>query len=400
MKIGIYTPGILEKAGGAEGYAAHLVDVIQKTYCSDTITIITTFCDKKNSNASSKDIVEKLNNTYGCSISENNFFVKKITSTYPKQNIFRKVISFFNIYIASRSFDVFWSGICASHVIPVPDKRNKLSYTIVHFPPIPITYKKRNLLSMFVYNFVGKKWSNGYDYYLCNSAYTAGWLKKMWNIDNSKVKIVYPPVNIIPPHQEKKENIIIAVSRISPEKKIEYLFEGWKQIYLKYSDYKFVIVGSYNENDKISLEYYEKLMDISEHCSNVQIMCNIDYETLKKLYQKSKFFWHAMGFGIDENEHAVKLEHFGMTTVEAMSAGCIPIVINAGGQKEIVEQGLSGYKWNDLNELVYYTEKLLQSDNDVINEMSFNSINRAKLFSKDVFFNNIKEIMSKERSAC
>jgi len=394
MKIGIYTPGILERVGGAEGYVAHLIDIVQEIHCDVSITLITTICDNKKINMTNKDVVEKLNKTYGCSISENNFFIKKIKDTYSKWNIFRKMLSFFYVYMSGRGFDVFWSGICASHFIPVPDKKSKCNYVIVHFPPIPVTHKKRNRVLAFAYNLVGKRWNNGYNYYLCNSEYTSGWLKKMWAIDAPKIKVVYPPVNLVVPHNEKKENIIIAVSRFSPEKKMECLIETWKQISIKHNDYKFIIVGSYDKKNRLSTEYYKKILSINKDCSNMQIMSDIDYETLKDFYRKSKFFWHAMGFGIDENKQAVKLEHFGMTTVEAMSAGCIPIVINAGGQKEIVEQGLSGYKWNNLEELSYYTEKLLQSDDSIIEEMSKSAISRAKQFSREVFSDNIRIILS------
>ncbi len=35
----------------------------------------------------------------------------------------------------------------------------------------------------------------------------------------------------------------------------------------------------------------------------------------------------------------------GMTTPEAMSAGCVPVVIRKGGQPEIVRHGLDGFLW-------------------------------------------------------
>jgi glycosyltransferase involved in cell wall biosynthesis len=48
-----------------------------------------------------------------------------------------------------------------------------------------------------------------------------------------------------------------------------------------------------------------------------------------------------------------------MSTVEAMSAGCIPVVVNRGGQKEIVSHGKSGYLWNTLDELLEHTALLI-----------------------------------------
>jgi len=51
-----------------------------------------------------------------------------------------------------------------------------------------------------------------------------------------------------------------------------------------------------------------------------------------------------------------------MTTVEAMSAGCIPVVINKGGQKEIVEHGTSGFLWNTLDELADYSARIARNE--------------------------------------
>jgi glycosyltransferase involved in cell wall biosynthesis len=36
--------------------------------------------------------------------------------------------------------------------------------------------------------------------------------------------------------------------------------------------------------------------------------------------------------------HSTVEEHFGLSTVEAISAGCIPLVHNSGGQIEIVKR--------------------------------------------------------------
>ena len=60
---------------------------------------------------------------------------------------------------------------------------------------------------------------------------------------------------------------------------------------------------------------------------------------LRDLYGRASIFWHAAGLGEDPERHPDRYEHFGITTVEAMSAGAVPVVIDAAGQAEIVEQG-------------------------------------------------------------
>jgi hypothetical protein len=58
--------------------------------------------------------------------------------------------------------------------------------------------------------------------------------------------------------------------------------------------------------------------------------------------------WHATGYGFDAEQYPAKQEHFGMTTVEAMSAGAVPVVLNTGGQREIVTHGDDGFLWGEL----------------------------------------------------
>jgi len=46
-----------------------------------------------------------------------------------------------------------------------------------------------------------------------------------------------------------------------------------------------------------------------------------------------------------------------MTTVEAMQNYCVPVVIDGGGQREIVEHGISGFRFTSKEELKSYTLK-------------------------------------------
>jgi glycosyltransferase involved in cell wall biosynthesis len=98
------------------------------------------------------------------------------------------------------------------------------------------------------------------------------------------------------------------------------------------------------------VEYVERIRKISEGYP-VKVLTNISFDRLAELFMKASIFWHASGLGEDEEAHPEKFEHFGITTVEAMSAGCIPVVIEKGGQKEIVSDGIDGFLFRDLEEL-------------------------------------------------
>ena len=99
-----------------------------------------------------------------------------------------------------------------------------------------------------------------------------------------------------------------------------------------------------------------------------------------------------MGFSVNENEDPLHLEHFGMTTVEAMTAGVIPIVINKGGQKEIVDNGENGYTWNTLDELIEKTVSLID-DNVKAKEMSEKAKLKSEQYCINSFSENLKNII-------
>jgi glycosyltransferase involved in cell wall biosynthesis len=96
--------------------------------------------------------------------------------------------------------------------------------------------------------------------------------------------------------------------------------------------------------------YFERVRRAAAD-SSVQVLPNLERERLLDLYGEAKVFWHAAGLGEDEEARPEWTEHFGIVTVEAMAAGCVPVVIRKGGQPEIVEHGVSGFLWDTLGEL-------------------------------------------------
>jgi glycosyltransferase involved in cell wall biosynthesis len=113
------------------------------------------------------------------------------------------------------------------------------------------------------------------------------------------------------------------------------------------------------------------------------------------LYGRARLFWHAAGFGSADSSPESS-EHFGISTVEAMSAGAVPIVINKGGQPEIVEHGVSGFLWNTLDELREYT-RLLAADEPLRLRMSNAARERAELFSRSRFVGEFTRLVDSIR---
>ncbi len=64
---------------------------------------------------------------------------------------------------------------------------------------------------------------------------------------------------------------------------------------------------------------------------DVDVRPDVDRPTLRRLRGEASIFWHAAGFGEDLERDPNRAEHFGIVTVEAMAAGCVPVVFDAGG---------------------------------------------------------------------
>ena len=66
----------------------------------------------------------------------------------------------------------------------------------------------------------------------------------------------------------------------------------------------------------------------------VHFHIGVSGEELGRLYEQASIFWSATGLDEDPEVHPVRFEHFGITTVEAMAAGAVPIVLAGGGRGE------------------------------------------------------------------
>ena len=109
------------------------------------------------------------------------------------------------------------------------------------------------------------------------------------------------------------------------------------------------------------------------------------------LFGHASIFWHFTGMGVDEERNPESTEHYGISTVEAMSAGCVPVVISKGGQPEIVGKEGAGYLCDTPEECVDAT-RALAADAVLLNGMSEKAKRRAEQFSYDSFRSEVQRL--------
>lgn len=201
-----------------------------------------------------------------------------------------------------------------------------------------------------------------------------------------KTQVLYPSIDSFP--STAKECAVLSVGRfftgLYNDKRYDILIDAFKQLYrhLPGSTWQYWIAGSCG-TDKASQRHLTSLKD-SARGYPIVFHVNCSYDDLRLLYGAATLFWHATGYRIDEQREPDRMEHFGMTTVEAMSASCVPLVINKGGQREIVSQGESGYLWQSVDELIARSLDLIR-DPDMIHRMRNKAAERARDFDKSHF---------------
>lgn len=222
---------------------------------------------------------------------------------------------------------------------------------------------------------------------ICNSKFTKSVIDKEFGIDSM---VLYPPIDVDSFKPKRKENVILYVGRFSnllQSKGQDILIKAFKKLYSSgFKDYKLVLAGGVEVG---ASEYVKKLEKMSDGYP-IEIVKSPDFSELKELYGKAKIFWSASGFGVNEVKNPQFTEHFGMTVVEAMSAGCVPIIINVGGHKEIIENDVSGFLWDNRDGLIKNTKRLL-TEKGLTGKIILESKKRSKDFSTTVFKEKICE---------
>ena len=87
-----------------------------------------------------------------------------------------------------------------------------------------------------------------------------------------------------------------------------------------------------------------------------------------------------------------RAEHFGITTLESMASGAVPIVFGAGGQLDIINDGINGYLWKSENELVEKSVNLIENS-ELLRKISNKAVEYAQQYSCNKFNEKLEKII-------
>lgn len=182
------------------------------------------------------------------------------------------------------------------------------------------------------------------------SAFTARWVKRYWSRDSD---ILTPIVDVAAFAPGEKRKQILSVGRFfagTHNKKHLEMIAAFRELAAHdLVGWELHLAGGTLPQP----EHQAYLAKVRAAVAGAPVHLHLDasFDALRQLYAESSLYWHASGLGEDEERDPIKAEHFGITTVEAMAAGCVPVVIAKGGQPEIVRDGENGLLWRDVRGL-------------------------------------------------
>jgi glycosyltransferase involved in cell wall biosynthesis len=185
---------------------------------------------------------------------------------------------------------------------------------------------------------------------------------------------VYPPCPVDAYSElskvQSRENLVVTVGRIVPEKRFHMFVELARMI----PNTKFVAIGSLSDSTSA---YYERLRRTAPE--------NVSF-VLSPLRKVKDLLGSAMVY-----VHCAENEHFGITIVEAMAAGCVPVVHDSGGPREIVTKDV-GFRWRNLSLAGRQIAMLVENDR-LRREFSAVSSVKAQEFRPEVFESEMARVL-------
>lgn len=268
----------------------------------------------------------------------------------------------------------YYADIAYVNAIPI-----KLSHKIGSGLPQSLMWKA----GINIYN----KFSVGPSYkslLISNSKFIQNILLK--NMGRSSI-IIHPPVEVDifikgARHAKKRENLVVSVSRLRPGKRLNIV----PKIASLVREAEFIILGVADNASKSTLKEINDLTRRLKVDDRVKLLLNLKFEDYVNMLASASIYLHTQ-----------PSEAFGMSIVEAMAAGCIPLVPRSGGPWiDILDcsNGLYGFSYNSEAEAAKLINMIV-NDRSIREKIKERAVKRSLNFSKTIFNKKILGIINK-----
>lgn len=227
---------------------------------------------------------------------------------------------------------------------------------------------------------------------MVNSSWTQSHILKLWKIPD-RTKRVYPPcdttgLEALPLERPTKTPAIISVAQFRPEKAHPLQVEAFAKALSKLDEGlpkpKLQLVGSCRNNADEN-----RLQKLKEKAAKLNVENDVEFHK-NIMYRDLVTLLGAATAGI----HSMTDEHFGISVVEYMAAGAIPIAHNSAGPKmDIVvdeDGGRTGFLARTADEYADAILEVLRMSETKRLEMAAAARKRAGRFSEQKFYEDFK----------
>jgi glycosyltransferase involved in cell wall biosynthesis len=234
-----------------------------------------------------------------------------------------------------------------------------------------------------------------YEQIASNSPYTATWVERLWGRTST---VLPPPVRLREPGPKRR--VILSVGRFfanssGHSKKQVELIEAFRVACDRgLRGWELHLVGGCKPVDRAYAETARK----AAVGLPVRFHINARGGDVAELFASAQLFWHAAGLGEDLARHPDRQEHFGITVVEAMSAGAVPLVHAHGGPATIVRDAACGRTYETPEQLAAATLALVRRP-DEIERLSQLAVRASGAYAFDQFAERARALIDHDPSS-
>ena len=271
--------------------------------------------------------------------------------------------------------------VTGNHVVPPAPARARVNLFHCQFPfpmETPLDAERRGRLA-------------GYDRILVNSRFTALHVASSLN----GLQLPDVPIDVLPPPSRqlaaaaKSQDVfrILSVGRFfrgGHSKRQDLLIDAFSLLLARSSAPMELHFAGSSHPAPENMDYLAELMAAAKG-RPIHFHVNAATQDLDALNVSANIYWHGTGLGRDLVTQPWAAEHFGISIVEAMSTGAVPLALASGGAREIIQHGKSGFLYDTVDALVEETLGLIDGPEDRRRRMAAAAAARARDYSVEAF---------------
>lgn len=171
------------------------------------------------------------------------------------------------------------------------------------------------------------------------------------------------------------------VSRLERIKGMDMVVPAFAEIYKHYPSMRLLIVGDGSQRDFME----KQVQNAGLPEESVQFVGRQGQDKLQSFYDQ-----------IDILLMPSRSEGFGLTAIEGMARGCVPVVSNTGGLPEVVEDGVSGllHTSESVEDMISKIASVICNPK-LFEQLSFGAYNCAQDFSKGKYYKQVEQLYDK-----